>query len=334
MVNTEKDTSAPQKEPSKPIKYISLGLLVLQNAILILVMRYTRTTKTVEGHMYLASTAVVTTEVIKLATCLLVVLLQSRFHIGTFLSYLYNTIIANPMDTLKVVSVPALAYTLQNNLIYSALSHLSATTFHVAMQLKILTTAVFYVLWLKKTLGRVQWLSIFIAFIGVVIVQVQSTDPNEQLIAAHIEQNYLFGLSAVLVMCLSSGFAAVYLEKILKETAGSVWLRNIQLGIYGVSFSLVAMWLKDGAEISEKGFFHGYTPLVWFVACWQAFGGLLVAIVVKYADNILKVFATSVALLISTVVSVLMFGFLINIQFCIGSGLIIFSVFLYTQRVM
>lgn len=42
------------------------------------------------------------------------------------------------------------------------------------------------------------------------------------------------GLMAVLMACVSSGFAGVYFEKILKETKQSVWVRNIQLGEYGL----------------------------------------------------------------------------------------------------
>lgn len=38
------------------------------------------------------------------------------------------------------------------------------------------------------------------------------------------------GVMAVLMACISSGFAGVYFEKILKETKQSVWVRNIQLG--------------------------------------------------------------------------------------------------------
>lgn len=40
------------------------------------------------------------------------------------------------------------------------------------------------------------------------------------------------GVTAVLVACCSSGFAGVYFEKILKESKQSVWVRNIQLGLY------------------------------------------------------------------------------------------------------
>lgn len=38
------------------------------------------------------------------------------------------------------------------------------------------------------------------------------------------------GLGAVLMSTLTSGFAGVYFEKILKTGPTSVWIRNIQLG--------------------------------------------------------------------------------------------------------
>jgi len=41
-------------------------------------------------------------------------------------------------------------------------------------------------------------------------------------------------------------------------------------------------------QIEKNGFFYGYDSLVWLIILIQAFSGLLVAVVVKYADNILK----------------------------------------------
>jgi hypothetical protein len=38
------------------------------------------------------------------------------------------------------------------------------------------------------------------------------------------------GFGAVLLSTLTSGFAGVYFEKILKTGPTSVWIRNIQLG--------------------------------------------------------------------------------------------------------
>jgi UDP-sugar transporter A1/2/3 len=40
----------------------------------------------------------------------------------------------------------------------------------------------------------------------------------------------MMGFGAVLMATLTSGFAGVYFEKILKTGPTSVWVRNIQLG--------------------------------------------------------------------------------------------------------
>ena len=121
----------------------------------------------------------------------------------------------------------------------------------------------------------------------------------------------------------------VYFEKILKGSQMSVWLRNIQLGIYGTLIGLIGMQIKDGDKIAEKGMLFGYTNVVWIVIFMQAFGGLLVAVVVKYADNILKGFATSFSIIVSCVVSVYLFHFQLSGQFLLGAGLVIAAIFLY-----
>lgn len=57
---------------------------------------------------------------------------------------------------------------------------------------------------------------------------VESLGDSEQNVMSASSQ--FVGLIAVLMACVSSGFAGVYFEKILKETSQSLWLRNIQLG--------------------------------------------------------------------------------------------------------
>lgn len=86
-------------------------------------------------------------------------------------------------------------------------------------------------------------------------------------------------------------------------TAG-LQIRNIQLGGIGCLGALAAAFWKDGAAIQAAGFFQGYTPLVWSVVGQVGLGGLLVAMVVKYADNILKGFATSLSIIVSGLLSI------------------------------
>lgn len=58
-----------------------------------------------------------------------------------------------PVDLLKM-AVPACLYVLQNNLNYMAISNLDGPTFQLLYQLKILTTALFSVLMLKRYIRK------------------------------------------------------------------------------------------------------------------------------------------------------------------------------------
>ncbi|KAJ0036545.1 hypothetical protein NQD34_005222 [Periophthalmus magnuspinnatus] len=322
----ERAVSRAQSEVNRKLKYISLAVLVVQNASLILSIRFVRT---LPGDRFYATSAVVMAEVLKVLTCLLIILLQKRLNVKETALSMFDSIVVQYKDTLKL-AVPSLIYTLQNNLQYIAISNLPAATFQVTYQLKILTTALFSVLMLRKSLSRVQWFSLLLLFAGVAIVQVQQEGKKESSVSDSSSQNYMVGLVAVVISCLSSGFAGVYFEKILKGSAASVWVRNVQLGVFGTALGLLGMWWNDGPGIANNGFFFGYTSMVWCVIFNQAFGGLLVAVVVKYADNILKGFATSFSIIVSTVASVYLFGFHVDLMFTAGAGMVIGAVYLYS----
>lgn len=60
---------------NKKLKYISLAVLVVQNASLILSIRYVRT---LPGDRFFATSAVVMAEILKVLTCLVLIMLQKR----------------------------------------------------------------------------------------------------------------------------------------------------------------------------------------------------------------------------------------------------------------
>lgn len=123
------------------------------------------------------------------------------------------------------------------------------------------------------------------------------------------------GLLALTVACVLSGLAGVYFEKILKEPKGnshttSVWVRNVQLSFYSLWPALfIGVLFKDGEHITRDGFFAGYNSIVWSAVVMQALGGITVALVIKYADNIAKNFATSFSIILSFLASVTLFDF-------------------------
>ncbi len=68
-------------------------------------------------------------------------------------------------------------------------------------------------------------------------------------------------------------------------------MRNVQLSMLSIPMGIIVSYLKHGDKIAESGFFYGYDFFVWYIVTLNALGGLIVAVVVKYADNILKGFA-------------------------------------------
>jgi Nucleotide-sugar transporter len=142
----KKVTSVSKESPrDKLIKYSALFLLIAQMVGLVLLMRFTRTHQNPGQPMYLATSAVFVMEIMKFMICCIVIAYQSR---GKLLGELKFHIMDSPGEMLKLC-VPSLLYTVQNNLLYLALSNLDAATYQVCYQLKILTTALFSALLLQ-----------------------------------------------------------------------------------------------------------------------------------------------------------------------------------------
>jgi UDP-sugar transporter A1/2/3 len=272
-------------------------------------------------------------EIIKIVTCLAMLYRQEQSY-QQCIQIIYLEIFNKPREIVKML-IPSGLYALQNNLLYIALSNLEAATFQVTYQLKILSTAAFSVWLLGRSLNQEKWLALVLLMVGVTLVQTESVTSSSSSTCEAVftekesSQRPIVGLLAVLTSCISSGFAGCYFEKILKTSTTSMWIRNIQLGLCGACFSFVGMIVSDHHLISSQGFFQGYNLLTWFVVTNQALGGLLVALVVKYADNILKGFATSISIILSGIISFYLLDFQPSFLFVTGTGIVIAATVLY-----
>jgi len=312
-------------------------------------MHYSRNGPIGSQPRYLASTAVLLVEVIKLSASLLVAShdIRKAHPTSNFLEaviHLRRSIFAP--DCWKLV-LPAALYTLQNSLVYIAISNLDAFTFQVTYQLKILTTVLFSIALMGMAVSPRQWLSLFLLTCGVALVQTSgqiSTDDWKDRIAALIRgrdtpstpaSNALRGLMAVLAASFTSGLTCVYFEKLVKnpQAAVSLWTRNVQLSFFSLfpAFFIGVVW-QDSATISQNGFFAGYNPWVWLTICLQAFGGLVVAMCIAYTDNLAKNFAASFSIVVSYVVSTLLFRTPLMLHSTVGASVVLFAMYLYSSR--
>jgi UDP-galactose transporter len=308
------------------------------------VMHYSRIMPLVDGHRYFTSTAVFLNEVLKLVIALAVAIHDQANIMGTSMTdpETWNALSTQVFssDSWKL-AIPAALYTLQNSLQYIAVSNLDAATFQVTYQLKILTTALFSVLMLHRTLSIKKWVSLILLMVGIAVVQIPTDDGQENkkvardLSDGRAQMNRAVGLTAVVIACAISGLAGVYFEKVLKDSKQvTLWVRNVQLSFYSLFPALfIGVIFKDGSAITRDGFFAGYNWVVWTAITFQAVGGLLVALVVNYADNIAKNFATSISIIISFVVSVWLFDFSITMNVS-GFGCALFVNALLTSAVL
>ncbi|XP_035950711.1 CMP-sialic acid transporter isoform X2 [Halichoerus grypus] len=297
--------AAPRENVSLLFKLYCLAVMTLVAAAYTIALRYTRTS---DRELYFSTTAVCITEVIKLLLSV-GILAKETGSPGRFKASLRENVLGSPKELMKL-SVPSLVYAVQNNMAFLALSNLDAAVYQVTYQLKIPCTALCTVLMLNRTLSKLQWISVFMLCGGVILVQWEPAQATKVV----VEQNPLLGFGAIAIAVLCSGFAGVYFEKVLKSSDTSLWVRNIQMYLSGIVVTLVGVYLSDGAEINEKGFFYGYTYYVWFVIFLASVGGLYTSVVVKYTDNIMKGFSAAAAIVLSTIASVMLFGLQIKTE--------------------
>ncbi|OII76078.1 UDP-galactose transporter family protein [Cryptosporidium andersoni] len=313
------------------MKYVALVCLIFQTVAVIFFMRISRRHQGNDNPiLYFKSSAVVVSELMKLFVSLLIIWYEKGMSLKGLLQSLKTNVFNSWTSNLKM-GIPGLLYVVQNNLLLIALSNLSGAVYHVTYQLKILVTAVLCVLIMEKKLLGVQWLSLFLLTAGVIFVQpIKGGELFSNNWSAVITGSGVVGLGAVILACFTSGIAGVFLEKLLKDNKTSIWERNIQLALYGVLFGyLGCLFGVDGSKMMSLGFLYGFNNVVWTVVSLQAIGGIIVAAVLKYADNILKCFGNSVSIIISCILSWYIGDYNLSITFILGSTMVIWSIIIY-----
>jgi solute carrier family 35 (UDP-sugar transporter), member A1/2/3 len=318
----------PNSVASEAFKYFILIVLVLQNSSHALTMRYSRISRA-PGESYIASTAVFSGEVMKLLfSSALLFSLECEFSLYNLVSVLRADLFR---DLFKLI-VPALLYVVQNNLTFLATSNLPAEIYQALSNIKVLSTAMFTVVFLGRPQNFRQWVAILSLSIGISAVQLSQEQDSKSGILMDSRKNMVVGLLSVISASVISGFAGVYFEMVLKNTTCSIWVRNIQLAIFSLLFAGMGCYVNDFDAILTKGFFYHYDGIVLVVITVGAVGGIVVAIVIKYLDNILKSFASGFSIILTCIMSTVFIHdeSTVNLLFVFGTISICFSIIGYT----
>ena len=292
LPSSTKDVTSPSKDTGfSLLKGALLAGVVVQNAALNVTARWSRVEalhREARGECHASPGAVVLViELMKIVLALVLLAVEIK---GNPVISVMKTTVTHPLDCLKVI-VPAVLYVIQNQLLLVAAANLEAPVLGLFGQLKILTTALFSVALLGRTLGKRRWVALVVLTAGIATVQTSQMHSDGSGDAG--EKNVPLGLMMISVVASLSGFAGVYFEKVLKGSPISLWTRNVHLALFSVATVGLQVISGDFEEACPHSLIEylvqGLGPVAWAYVMIQAVGGLLIAAVIKYADNILKV---------------------------------------------
>ncbi|GAU46676.1 hypothetical protein TSUD_254420 [Trifolium subterraneum] len=279
-----------------------------------------------------------------------------------------NNRLTTTLDEVIVYPIPAALYLVKNLLQYYIFAYVDAPGYQILKNFNIISTGVLYRIILKKKLSEIQWAAFVLLTAGCTTAQLNSKSStntntfvyeckaqgfkrlkNPNILTVTVPRKFRScssnsrsrlgdgnrELLTFVVMALLSGFAGVYTEAIIKKRpARNINVQNFWLYIFGMGFNVVAILVQDFDAVMNKGFFHGYSFITFLMIFNHALSGIAVSMVMKYADNIVKVYSTSVAMLLTAVVSVFLFGFHLSLAFFLGTIVVSVSIYLHSAGKM
>ena len=267
----------------------ALFALVVQNTSLVVCLRLSFRDA---ASTYAPSTVVLCSELLKLIVCSLVVARRCGKDLRLVLVQIGNQ---------HMLFIPSMLYVVQNNLLFFGAERLSSLVYILCSQSKILTTAIMSRIILGTKLSRVQCMYLSLLAVGLVLVQARGDESNPQ--TGHEQASSVLGITAVILAAWSSGTAGVVLERIYKAVGQpddaivhTIWTRNVQLSFISLPFAIFGVFLQNHDQAFTSGFFKGYGVLVWLIILLQTAGGVIIAYVMKFTNNILKCLAIGLSI--------------------------------------
>lgn len=168
-------------------------------------------------------------------------------------------------------------------------------------------------------LGSVRWGVLIVQMFGLVVAQFDSCRGRAYLPGAVY--------TMLFISLLNSSVANVWNEWVVKRFEGaSLATKNIWLYLFGAILNLGLFVVYGGAG---KRFWEGYTGIGAVVVVSNAFMGIAMNAVYKYADAVVKNIATTTTTVVLLAVSAVAFEGRKDVMVFIGGGVVFVGTFLY-----
>lgn len=194
-------------------------------------------------------------------------------------------------------ALPAALYLINNLIYYTVLPKTTPSLLQVCVLAKLPTTGILHHYMIKRQRNIYAWYSLLFLCIGLAIFNIPSKSSGSQSAADADSAWYLAPIAGFVIACLSA-LASIAAETSTKT--GGFWESQAYLYVWGIVFSIIAYPLvpssgKLGDNSDDFALFGAGMSIIGLVVI-TAGTGLVVAVVLRARDNILKVIGTAASL--------------------------------------
>eukprot|EP00854_Cymbomonas_tetramitiformis_P015245 gene15245-18030_t len=248
-------------------------------------------------------------------------------------------------SSLEMAALPAAMFTVQNICYQHAYQNLDGLTFNLLNQTKILFTAFFVRILLGQKLAPNQYLALGMLLGAGVIATLPSRESKEEKeekeetkeVAddadskaeekAALDKAWKGAAPLIFASALSGLNSAISQRAMQGKAPRSPYVYSTELSVY--SLSVLSMnWLATNTGPSLKGF----TPKTSIPILANAFGGILVGLVVKHAGGVRKGYVTMAGMVLTAVWQWYLFGKPIRRELQVALVLMLASLNLYNRK--
>ena len=123
----------------------------------------------------------------------------------------------------------------------------------------------------------------------------------------------------------------------------SLNIQNATLYVFGIVINACLYVFQESLATGEVIFFsqfktsclgnynlfRGFSVYTWLLVGTQSISGIFIGFVMKYANNLVRLFIISSATIATTVLSMIIFGLVLKSSFLFSAGLVIYAIILY-----
>ncbi|ESP02805.1 hypothetical protein LOTGIDRAFT_212314 [Lottia gigantea] len=256
------------------------------------------------NYSYNTTTVIILTEFFKCFAFVLMYLKNNGSR--EFLNELKNN-----GQALLLYFVPAVLYSVYNNLSFINLSYYDPTTYFLLLQFKTVLTGIVFQILFSKKLSKLQWFSLILLTFGCILKEVRhsyKSSLNPELMTNFRLFDYHFIL--ILIQVFTSVFASVYNEYLIKGCDAHFMIQNIFMYFDSIVSNCVVLLYRGElfTAFTLVNLKSVCQPTVLGIIANGTCIGICISFFLRYLNNILKSFASATELMFTAILAWIIFG--------------------------